>query len=269
MGSRIDISGSCAIVTGAAGGIGLQFARELAKRKCSLMLLDINAEKLEETAEMLTRYFGVTVHHLAIDLTLPDAVERIEAACSEFGIEPDILINNAGIFAFRPVTDIDERKIDAFISLHVAAVTSLSRWFAIRRKQSGSGWILNMSSMSCWMPMPGIALYSATKAYIRVFSRALDVEMRDRGVSVTVACPGGIATDLFGLPRNLQRLGVRVGALTTPEKFVRNALHRCMRRKPQYINGLLNRLAIPAVAMLPRSARHMIKTKLLDRQNEQ
>ena len=59
------------------------------------MLLDINAEKLEETAEMLTRYFGVTVHHLAIDLTLPDAVERIEAACSEFGIEPDILINNA------------------------------------------------------------------------------------------------------------------------------------------------------------------------------
>ena len=265
MGRRIDISGSCAIVTGAAGGIGLQFARELAKRKCSLMLLDINAEKLEETAEMLTRYFGVTVHHLAIDLTLPDAVERIEAACSEFGIEPDILINNAGIFAFRPVTDIDERKIEAFISLHVAAVTSLSRWFAIRRKPSGSGWILNMSSMSCWMPMPGLAMYAATKAYIRVFSRSLHYEMKDYGVGVTVARPGGISTDLFGLPENLKRLAVNIKVLDTPENFVRNAVDRMLRGKKQYINGWINRLSILFVGMMPTSVRMMVKHRLLDK----
>ncbi len=84
-----------------------------------------------------------------------------------------------------------QHKIDCFIRLHVDAVTNISRAFALRFKERGSGRILNMSSMSCWMPMPGIAMYSATKAYIRVFSRALHYELRDSGVSVTVACPGG------------------------------------------------------------------------------
>ncbi len=209
------------------------------------------------------------IHTLQLDLTEADAADKVMAYLDAEGLQPDLLINNAGIFDFKTVNDLTPRRIDTYIDLHMRAVTHLSRLMAMRMAVNGGGSILNMSSMSCWMPMPGIAMYAATKAYIRVFSRALDVEMRDRGVSVTVACPGGIATDLFGLPRNLQRLGVRVGALTTPEKFVRNALHRCMRRKPQYINGLLNRLAIPAVAMLPRNARHMIKTKLLDRKNKQ
>lgn len=113
--------------------------------------------------------------------------------------------------------------------------------------------------------MPGIAMYSATKAYIRAFSRALRVEMKPRGISVTVACPGGIATGLFGLPPRLQRLGVAVGALATPQKFVRHALNRTLRGKPQYINGTLNRLAIAFVASLPEWARLQIKTRLLDR----
>ena len=113
--------------------------------------------------------------------------------------------------------------------------------------------------------MPGIALYSASKAYIRVFSRALRIEMKQQGVSVTVACPGGIATDLFGLPKGLQRLGVRLGVLTTPEKFVKKALRRTLKHKAQYINGGLNRIAIVAVASLPEWARMQIKTRILDR----
>lgn len=122
-----------------------------------------------------------------------------------------------------------------------------------------------MSSMSCWMPMPGIAMYSATKAYIRVLSRALRIELKPLGVSVTVACPGGIATDLFGLPRNLQKLGVNVGALATPEKFVRKALNRTLKGKAQYINGLINRLAIVAVAVTPEWVRGLVKSRLLDK----
>lgn len=113
--------------------------------------------------------------------------------------------------------------------------------------------------------MPGIAMYSATKAYIRAFSRALRLELKDSGVSVTVACPGGIATDLFGLPPRLQRLAVRLGALQIPERFVRNAIRQTLRRRKQYINGLLNRLAIVAVGALPDWLRIAVKRQLLDR----
>ena len=187
-------------------------------------------------------------------------------ALAAHGITPALLVNNAGIFDFKAVENLSPQRIDLYIDLHMRAVTHLSRNVAMLMTSSRQkGWILNMSSMSCWMPMPGIAMYSATKAYIRAFSRALRVEMKPRGISVTVACPGGIATGLFGLPPRLQRLGVAVGALATPQKFVRHALNRTLRGKPQYINGIINRLAIVAVASLPECARTLIKTGLLDR----
>ena len=83
-------------------------------------------------------------------------------------------------------------------------------------------------------------------------------------MGVTVACPGGIATDLFGLPRNLQRLGVRLGALATPEAFVKGALKRLFAHKKQYINGFINRLAILFVSLLPDRIRLIVKHKMLD-----
>ena len=141
----------------------------------------------------------------------------------------------------------------------------LSRMFAVRFAARGHGRILNMSSMSCWMPMPGIAMYSASKAYIRVFSRALHYEVKDAGVTVTVACPGGIATDLFGLPENLKRLAVNIGALQTPEKFVHKAVNKMLKGKKQYINGWLNRFSIFFVSILPTPVRMLIKHKMLDR----
>lgn len=115
--------------------------------------------------------------------------------------------------------------------------------------------------------MPGIAMYSATKAYIRVLSRAMRLELKDSGVSVTVACPGGIATDLFGLPKNLQRLAVRLGVLQTPQKFVSKVLRATLRQRKQYINGWLNRVSILAVGCTPDWLRIQVKRKMLDRWN--
>lgn len=258
-----------AVITGAASGIGRCFSEALAADGCRLLLIDRNEiAQLEGYGSTGEQHTCDLIQTLRLDLTDADAPDKVMAYLDARGLNPDLLINNAGIFDFKAVSDLTPGRIDTYIDLHMRAVTHLSRQMAMRMAAHGGGSILNMSSMSCWMPMPGIALYAATKAYIRVFSRALNVEMRGSGVTVTVACPGGIATDLFGLPRSLQRLGVRVGALTTPEKFVRNALRRCVRRKAQYINGLLNRIAIPSVAALPTGARHMIKTRLLDHQNK-
>lgn len=259
---RLD--GRLALVTGASSGIGLCFCRELASRGCSLVMVS-NQDSLDRCAREIAALYGVEAYPLFCDLTAPDCVETITGFLDANGLEPDFLLNNAGIFSFRPVTETAEGKVNCFIDLHMRAVTMLSREFGVRFAHRGSGRILNMSSMSCWMPMPGIALYSATKAYIRVFSRALHYELRDSGVSVTVACPGGIATDLFGLPDNLKRLAVAIRVLDTPEGFARKAVNRMLRGKKQYINGWLNRLSIFFVAVTPTPVRMMVKHRMLDK----
>lgn len=260
-----SVKGQLAVVTGASGGIGFCFCRELAKGGCNLLMVSNEEDALGERAAELREKYGTDVYELCLDLTATGAAAKIIEYLEARHLEPDYLINNAGIFSFLPVTETSEPKIRRFIDLHIRAVTDLSRAFASRFMRRGSGRILNMSSMSCWMPMPGIAMYSSTKAYIRVFSRALHYEVRDAGVSVTVACPGGIATDLFGLPEPLKKLAVRLGVLDTPEKFASKAIKRMLKGKKQYINGWLNRVSIVAVSMTPTPVRMLVKRKMLDK----
>lgn len=255
-----------ALVTGASSGIGLEFCHQLASMGINLLMVSNQMQELANARDTLAAKYPdqrFWAHYK--DLAHPDAADEIYAYCSQNGIVVDILINNAGIFSFKTITDTTTDRLNLFIDLHMRTVTQLCQRFAIDMKSRRSGYILNMSSMSCWMPMPGIGMYAATKAYIRVFSRSLALELKDYGVGVTVACPGGIATDLFGLPRNLQRLGVKLGVLATPQRFVSGALKRMFNHKKQYINGFINRLAIVAVAILPDSMRLIVKHKLLDK----
>lgn len=113
--------------------------------------------------------------------------------------------------------------------------------------------------------MPGLAMYASTKAYIRVFSRSLHYEMKEYGVGVTVACPGGIATDLFGLPKKWQKFAVTIGVLQTPQAFTRKAVAKMLKKKKQYINGALNRFSIFFVGILPTHVRMLVKSQLLDK----
>lgn len=255
-----------ALVTGASSGIGLEFSRQLAAMGHHLLLVSNQEEALQQTRkELEERYPGQHFHSYFIDLTIADAADVLYEYCEKEGLEIDILVNNAGIFSFKKVLDTSPSYLNLYIDLHMRAVTQLCYRFGHAMAKRHKGYILNMSSMSCWMPMPGIAMYSATKSYIRVLSRALALELKEEGVSVTVACPGGIATDLFGLPRNLQRLGVRLQALATPQKFVKGALKRMFKRKKQYVNGFINHLAVFFVPRLPDCVAMIIKHKMLDK----
>lgn len=260
-----DVRGMTAVVTGASSGIGLCFTRHLAAMGCRLVMISNQPDELEKYASEIRAEYGSDVLILCLDLTLPDATKRVLTFLESNRLAPDILINNAGIFSFRPLTDIPERKLNMFIDLHVRTVTSLTREFGRLMQGRGRGFILNMSSMSCWMPMPGLSMYASTKAYIRVFTRSVHYEMRDAGVSVMAACPGGIATDLFGLPPGLMKLALRIHALQTPEKFTEKALRTLFKGKKQYINGWLNRLSIFFVGIMPTPVRMLVKRRMLDK----
>lgn len=260
-----DIQGRWALVTGASSGIGYEFCELLCEKSCNLIMISNKPKELAEKAEALRSNYQRSVLYMNVDLTEESGVDEITKFLDDNHIIPFILINNAGIFDFKSVSHLSTSRIDTYIDLHIRSLTHLTKKVGEKMAGVSGGYIINMSSMSCWMPMPGIAMYTATKAYIRAFSRAYRIEMKGKNVMVMVACPGGIATDLFGLSKKWQRIGVMLGILDTPTNFAKKAVKRALQGKAQYINGLLNRISIVAVSCLPEWARVMIKRKLLDK----
>ncbi len=258
------LSGCTALVTGASSGIGLEYARQLAARGINLLMVSIDQENLEREAATIAKQYSIKVDTHCMDLAQPDAAEQLYRHCQEKDFQIEVLINNAGIFSFKEVTLTDPKRIETMLQLHMGTVTKLSRLFALEMCERRHGYILNMSSLSCWAPYPGIALYSATKAYIRVFTRSLAYELSDYGVTATVVCPGGVATGLYGLKPSLLKLGVHLGVLMTPERLVRKALKALFKGKKQLIPGLLNRLLIPLAAIMPARIRLIVKHQMLD-----
>lgn len=257
-----------ALVTGASSGIGLQYATALARDyHCDLLLVSNQQEELQQVAADLAGQYGVKTIARYADLSLPDAAEQLHAWCNENGYVVDILINNAGVFFFNPYCETSMKRIELMLQLHVMTVAKLTRLFAAdmcRRELTEEeartricghkrmrGYILNMSSMSAWMAMPGIQTYNATKAFIYNFSKSLWYELKPQNVGITVMAPGAVDTALFGLAPNLRKLAVNLTVSIPPEKLVKRALKKMFRNKKADTPGFLNWLATPLLKHTP------------------
>lgn len=243
--------GVWAVVTGAASGIGRAVACRLAECGYNIFAADRNLQKLHETRNVIVREYGVDVVEYEVDLARWDAAEELFGECCRMELDVRVLVNDAGMFIYNDVADTDPQRIDAILALHVRTVTMLCRLFGARMVSNGEGWILNMSSYSIWMPFPGLTLYSATKAYIKAFSRTFSREMRPCGVKVTAVSPAGVATDFYGLNPKFQRLGRRLGVLMTPDRIARIALRTLFHGRRHKIPGWYYRLLIPLFDVLP------------------
>lgn len=252
-----------ALLTGASRGIGLELARGLAARGYSLALVARGEEGLLAARERLLREGVPEVVTLAIDLAASGAPQRVYEECVERGLDVEVLVNNAGVFAYRDLCDMEPERVEQVLALHIEATTHLCRLFARSMRSRGRGYILNISSYASWLPLGGLSLYAPTKAYIREFSYALREELREGGVGVTVAVPAGVATDLYGLPERYQRLGVRLGVLLTPEKVARKCLRGMFRGKRRVALGLGYRMLIPLLRHLPKWVKKLISSKTL------
>jgi len=253
-----------ALVTGACSGIGLAFSRELAGYGYSLLLISNDEKRLTEAAEKIKIDFTVDVIILCIDLSLEDSAQKIFNFCEENNIILEVIINNAGIFFFRDIVNVRPELIETKINLHVKTPVMLCRLFAGKMiQEKRKGFILNMASISGWMMMPGIALYSSTKSLIRCFSRAMRHEILDKGISITTVCPGAVATGLYNLSSRYMELGVKLAIIMTPEKLAKKALKKMFRRKKEYIpNAFLNRFFIFIVNIMPDVLVRRLKKKI-------
>ena len=255
-----------ALVTGASSGIGLAISRELAGIGYPLLMVSNQEKEIAQSAGETEKTFGVKTIPLYMDLAQPDSAQRLFDYCEENSIAVSVLVNNAGIFFFRDICATSTERINVMMNLHNLTPVMLCRLFAEKMKtQKRRGYILNMASIAGWMMMPGITMYSATKSFLRCFSRALRCELFDYGISITTVCPGAVATNLFGLKPSLMNLGMRLGIIITPEKLARNAVKKLLKGKAEYIPGLLlNRLFILIIKALPEFLIQRLK-KAIDR----
>ncbi|MBR2378297.1 MAG: SDR family NAD(P)-dependent oxidoreductase [Bacteroidaceae bacterium] len=247
-----------ALVTGASSGMGYEYARQLAEKGCALVIVS-NEEQIHVVTDELKQKYGVAVASVCMDLARAEAAKELYDMCQQEGHEIDILVNNAGMFMFRDVNATDPARIEAMLNLHVITLTQMCRYFSVDMCNRRRGWIINMSSLSAHIPNFGIALYSSTKAYIRVFTRSIYWELYDHNVYATTICPGGVATRLLGLPDNLLKLGVNLGVLLTPEKLVRKALRAAFGRRKQIMPGIINHIGLVVVTLLPPPLRMWIR----------
>ena len=232
--------------------MGLEFSRQLAGRGYDLVLVSNRAAELESAAAALQAQFPVKVMTRFQDLARPDAADELFTWCTgEAGILPDIVVNDAGMFFFKELDGNDLDRVQAMMNLHMTTVTRTCLLFGEAMKKRGSGYLLIMSSMAARIPVPGITIYSATKAYLRSFGRSLSYELKPYGVGVTTVCPAAIATPLYRLSEKWLRLGVRIGLIRTPRWLVARALRAMFRRRRVISPGFMNCYLPFLIALLP------------------
>ena len=240
-----------ALITGGDSGIGLEYARQLAALGCNLALVSNRPQALVEASRALSADYAVRVDCLEADLAIPGAAQTVVDWCDREGINPDILINNAGMFFMEYLGSESLGKADKMMALHMSMVADLCILFGARMKERGSGRILNMGSMTAWIPAPGIAVYSASKAFLVSFGKGLGHELRPFGVTLTTVCPAAVDTGLYPLTPRLRRNLRRIGIIRTPQWLARKGLRAMFRGRRQLRPGPLNRLVPCLIRLLP------------------
>ncbi len=252
------------LITGASSGIGAALAARCAAGGGELVLVARAADRLRRLAADLEAAHAVRVTVIVADLASADAARGLAAELDARGLCVDILINNAGVGLYGDFADIDADASRAMLELDVVTLTDLTRRLLPGMLARGHGRIVNIASLYGFQPgAPGMAVYCAAKNYVLAFSRALRVELRGRGVSVTTVCPGPTAT---GFEQHAGMGGTRLfGWLPVMQpEVVAEAAYAGMRRgRGIVIPGLVNRILALAGELPPRRIALAVNRMLL------
>ena len=239
------------LITGASSGIGAAFARKLAARGRNVLLVARSEDKLIALCNELGRLTSIRAQYLALDLRKPEARAQLFEETKQRELEIDTLINNAGFGSMGDLAKLDLAHELEMIQLNITAVVELTHKFLIPMRERKRGTIINVASTAGFQPVPYMATYAATKAFVLSFSEALWDENRMHGIHVMALCPGVTETNFFeaaGIDRPPMR------AVQTAEEVVDTALRALPRKKSLVISGWANWFVVEAERFLPRTA---------------
>jgi short-subunit dehydrogenase len=246
---NLDAQRGWAVVTGASGGMGAVFARQLAKRGYSVLAVARASDALAKLAEELQGY-GTRVDVVAANLATPEGVAAVVQRARSLG-NVELLVNNAGVSTSGHFLEQSPDREAQVIRVNVEALWTLTRDIVPEMVKRGRGGVINIASVVAFQPIPYWTTYAATKAFVLAFGEGLAFELRKSGVRVVTVCPGFTKTGLYA-ETGVPGLAGRLLRHSTPEEVVRAALaaydgHRVIR-----IVGFMNRLLAVSGSLTPR-----------------
>lgn len=247
-------TGTC-LVTGASSGIGLEIARQLARRGLGLALVARRELQLRRVADELAEHHGVRVEVLPADLADTEDRAALPGRLDALGLTVEVLVNNAGVSTFGPVHRAVRENELKMVRTDVEAVVDLCTLFVPAMASRRRGAVLNTASTAAFQPLPGQAGYSASKAFVLAYSQALRAELHPLGVTVTALCPGPVETGFAAAGGVTQEEAAgwlpRVMLVAAPE-VARAAVEGLDKDRAVVIPGLANRVGALAGHHAPR-----------------
>lgn len=246
-----EIRNKTALVTGASSGLGVDFARELAKEGANLILVARREERLKTVAAEIKQDFGVDVDVISMDLTQPDAPQTLYDRLKIEKKAVDVLVNNAGYGLFGKFTDLPWEKQKQMLDLDVIALTHLTKLFVPDMVARKFGAVLQVASIAAYQPAPTYASYAGAKSYVLSFSDALDHELRGTGVNVTTVSPGVTATEFLKVAGQKPTLYQRLVMMQSPE-VARQGVRALLHQRRSLVPGFLNAFSAFLMRFIPR-----------------
>jgi uncharacterized protein len=243
-----------ALITGASSGIGEALTYCFAKAGYNLVLVARNADKLKALAKTLSAAHGIKAWVAPADLSLPDAAQKLAAAMKRAKRPIDVLVNNAGVLNHGAFVNMSAARHHSMIDLNITGLTTMIAHFAPGMVARGAGHILNVASIAAFQPIPSLATYAATKAYVLSLTESLSEEFKGTGVTITALCPGVTATNMFSGAKEES-----AGLNKLPKFLIGDAnavaqegFDACMRGETIRVPGVINHATILAGRATPK-----------------
>lgn len=232
-----------ALVTGASSGIGEAYALRLAQMGYNLILVARRLDKLHALAEHCRRGYGIQVQILTADLSITEGIEAVEKLIKD-SVRVDFLVNNAGYNLPGTLLHLSVPEIMGMVACHNLASVRLAHAVLPGMIARGHGAIVNLSSVSAFLPKGGDAMYCATKGYLKIFSESLAQELAGTGVMVQALCPGLTHTEFHDIPFYKESGAVdRLPSLVwmEPDEVVEASLHGLAAGDVVCVPGIINK----------------------------
>lgn len=258
---------SYALITGASKGIGKAVAECLAKRKFDLLLVARTEDLLQQNSADWKEKYGIDVNYLSLDLTSPNAAEQVAEWVDSHHWQVQVLINNAGYGLWGYFQDLNRKEQDQMLQINMQTLFNITYLMLPVLKENIPAYILNVGSMAGLQAMPSLSAYSASKAFVNNFSRALHEELKPHNIFVTLLAPGSVNTHF------VERSGMhhmeKIAKKTSmePWEVAEIAVDALFKRKKQIIPGFTNRLAAYGIKHVSKNRIEKLMARLYRKKN--